>query len=141
MMTKTFARTTLAALALLLTASTALAATGVAKQGVNIREGAGLDYDVVGQLSAGERVEIISCSGGWCEIDEGFVSASFLSIGGSGGGDDDEDDDEDEDEDEDDEEISGFDAEEGEFDEDPLDLEDDVPESLWSGGGDDDDDD
>jgi hypothetical protein len=132
-MTRKFAAASLAALAILLSAGTALAATGVAKQAVNVREGAGTSYDIVGRLSAGERVEIIECDDGWCETDEGFVAASYLQIGGSSGGDDEDDEDEDDD-------IGGFDSEDGEFDDDPLGLEDDVPESIHGGYGDDDDD-
>jgi uncharacterized protein YraI len=87
----------LTAVALFATAGTALAATGVATGGVNVREGAGTDYDVIGTLAKGEIVEIVDCGGGWCEInddgDEGYVSAAYLALLG----DDDEDDDDDDD--------------------------------------------
>lgn len=123
-MTKTLAAS-LAALTLLLSAGTALAASGHATQHVNVRAGAGSGYAIVGSLSAGEEVDIVGCGDGWCEIDEGYVSAAYLSIDG------------DDDEAEDDEGYSFID-EDGEFDDDPLDLEDSVPESIHSGFGDDD---
>ena len=82
----------LTAIALFATAGSALAATGIATGGVNIREGAGTEYDVIGTLKKGELVEILDCGYGWCEIedggDEGYVSASYLALLG----DDDDDD-------------------------------------------------
>jgi hypothetical protein len=121
-MTRKTLAASLAALAFVLSAGSALAATGYATQQVNVRAGAGTDYDVVGSLSAGEAVDVIECGGGWCLTEEGYVSSSYISMGGYGGGDDDEDEDE---------EISMFD-EDGELDEDPLGLLDDVPESIKS---------
>jgi len=124
-MTKTLAAS-LAALTFVLSAGTALADTGYATQEVNVRAGAGTGYAIVGSLSAGEEVEIIDCDDGWCLTEEGYVSASYLSMGGSAGDDEDDEDDEDEDD-----EVSVLD-EDGEFDDDPLDIFDDVPESIKS---------
>ena len=126
---KTTLAASLAALAFMLTAGTAFAATAVAKQDVNIRAGAGTDYEILGQLEAGEAVDVIGCDGGWCEFDEGYVAQSYLSFGGG-----DEDDGDDEDiGDDDDEGVASFDPDEGEFDDDPLDLEDSIPESIHDG--------
>ena len=119
-MTKTTLAAALTALTLIASAGGALAAAGIATDDVNVRAGAGTGYAIVGHLSAGDEVEVISCGGGWCLTDEGYVAASYLSVGGST--------DEDDDEDEDDDLLD----EDGEFDEDPLGLLDDVPESIKS---------
>jgi hypothetical protein len=113
----------LAALGLALTMGTALASTGYATRDTNVRAGAGTGYDIVGSLEKGEEVEIIECDDGWCEVEDGYVSARHLKLGGSA-------DDEDEDEDE---EVSVFDHEEGTFDFDPYDIEDSIPESIHDG--------
>lgn len=113
---KTFAAS-LAALTLLLSAGSAFAATGHATGDVNVRAKASAQSAIVGHLSAGEEVDVVNCGGGWCLTDEGYVSASYLSIGGS-----------DDDDDEDDE--YSFLDEDDEFDDDPFDLEDSVPESI-----------
>lgn len=67
-------------LALGLLTGVASAATGVATGSVNVREGAGTQYDVIGHLTKGEFVEIVDCAGKWCLTDEGFVSASYLAL-------------------------------------------------------------
>ena len=69
-----------AAVTLFATAGSAFAVTGVATGAVNVREGAGTGYDIIGHLSKGEYVEIFECGGGWCETDEGYVSASYLAV-------------------------------------------------------------
>jgi hypothetical protein len=128
-MTKTLTAS-LAALTILLSAGTAFAATGYATSDVNVRAKASTSSAIVGDLSAGEAVDIIKCGGGWCLTDEGYVSASRLSIG----------DDDEEAGDDDDDEVASFIDEDGEFDEDPLDFEDSVPQSIHGGFDDDDDD-
>lgn len=128
----------LAALALALTAGTALAATATAKQAVNIRDAAGTRSNIVGHLGKGQRIEVFGCSQGWCETPRGYVSASYLTLGAALADDDDEED-EDEDEDDDDGGISAFDPDDGTFDEDPLGFEDGVAASIKSSDDDDDD--
>lgn len=115
-MTRTLAAS-LAAITILLSAGSALATTGYATRNVDLREGAGTKYDIVGSLKKGEEVEIVGCGGGWCETEEGFVKSSYLKVI------------EEDDEDDDDEEYSFID-EDGEFDDDPLGITDDVPESI-----------
>ena len=50
---------------------------------LNVREGAGTDYNTVGQLNLGDTVEVYSTENGWSKIDyngtECFVSANYLS--------------------------------------------------------------
>jgi hypothetical protein len=130
-MTKKTLAASLAALAVVLSAGSALAATGYATQQVNVRAGAGTGYAIVGSLSAGEAVEVVECGGGWCLTEEGYVSSSYISMGGGYGGDNDE-----ADEDDEDEEISLLD-EDGQFDEDPLGMFEDIPQSLKTNDDDD----
>ncbi len=123
-MTRKTLAASLAAITLLLSAGTALASTGYATQHVNVRAGAGTGFAITGSLSAGEAVDIVDCDGGWCLTDEGYVSASYLKTGGYDA----------DDEDDDDEDHASVLDEDGELDDDPLGLADDVPESIWSGG-------
>jgi hypothetical protein len=85
------------AAATMLTATAVYAAPGVALGAVNIREDAGTQYDIVGQLKKGEYVDIIECGAGWCEIEtddeEGYVSAKYLALVDYDDEDDDYDDD------------------------------------------------
>jgi hypothetical protein len=85
------------AAATLFAATAAYAAPGVTLGGVNVREDAGTQYDIIGTLKKGEYVDIIECSAGWCEIDyddeEGYVSAKYLALVGDYDDDDDDDDD------------------------------------------------
>jgi uncharacterized protein YgiM (DUF1202 family) len=51
---------------------------------LNIREGAGKDYNVVGQVNKGDRVTALSESGSWTQIETetgltGFVATKYLS--------------------------------------------------------------
>jgi hypothetical protein len=135
-MTKRTVPAVLAALTLVLATSSALASTGYATRDLNVRDGAGTGYDVVGHISKGDEVECVDFVNGWCELagGDGYVAGSYLKLAGDG---DDDEDDEDEDEDDD---VSSFDPEDGTFDDDPLDFEDSVPQSIRSGYGDDDDD-
>ena len=122
-MTRTFKAASLAALGILLSLGTALAATGHARQAVNIRAGAGTGHAIIGHLAAGEAVEVLGCASGWLATDEGYVAQALLRIGGTSLDDDEDEDDEDE--------IAGFDREEGVFDDDPHDFDETVAESLW----------
>lgn len=113
----------LAALTLALTASSALAATGYATGDVNVRAGAGTGYSIVGHLEAGDEVDILSCDGGWCATDEGYVAAAYLNVGGYAGDDDDDDDRYD----------FNDDLEDDGEDDDPLGIDDNVAESIYDG--------
>ncbi len=70
--------------------SVASAYTRCATTGVNVRSGAGTSYGVVGQLGAGQRVNVYGCSYGWCQIGYGgyraYVSGSYLGQCYGGGG-------------------------------------------------------
>lgn len=46
---------------------------------VNVRSGPGTQYDVVGQLDPGERVNVTGSSGGWSHINGGWVSSNYLT--------------------------------------------------------------
>lgn len=50
---------------------------------LNVRSGPGTGYPVITSLGRGQRVEVVGCSGAWCEIDlgrgQGFANASYLS--------------------------------------------------------------
>ncbi|MEA4934721.1 MAG: SH3 domain-containing C40 family peptidase [Lawsonibacter sp.] len=47
---------------------------------LNIRSGAGADYDKAGTLSAGKVVEILSESSGWYRIESGYICADYVTI-------------------------------------------------------------
>ena len=47
---------------------------------LNIRSGAGTDYDKVGSLKAGKIVTILSEADGWYQIESGYVSADYVTI-------------------------------------------------------------
>lgn len=109
--------------ALTLIASTAaMAAPGVATGAVNVRDGAGTGYDIIGHLSKGEFVNIIECDAGWCEIeddgDEGYVSASYLALV-----------------DYDDEDEDDYDHDYDHHDHDDVDVEFCLGGGSWGGGG------
>ena len=76
--------------AIVLTPAAAIAAPATATAPVNVRSGPGPSYGVVDQLQRGQRVDVGRCAGSWCEIDydggDGWVSANYLSRGGSSGG-------------------------------------------------------
>lgn len=52
----------------------------VTASSLNIRSGAGTDYDKVGSLRAGQVVEIIGASDGWYQIESGYISADYVVI-------------------------------------------------------------
>lgn len=78
----------LAASAVLLSATAASAA--VTESAVNMRSGPGTQYDVITTLPGGARFDVSSCNGGWCQGSyrgtTGFVSASYLDLGGDAPG-------------------------------------------------------
>ncbi len=47
---------------------------------LNIRAGAGTDYEKVGSLRMGKVVEIVGESNGWYQIDSGYVTSDYVSI-------------------------------------------------------------
>lgn len=62
----------------------ALAAAMTATTNANVRANPG--GPVIGTLRRGATVDVVSCGGGWCELDEGgFVSSSLLRSGASVG--------------------------------------------------------
>ncbi len=70
--------------------SIAMAATSAnayparAESSVNVRSGPGTQYDVVGQLDPGERVNVSGSAGGWSRIGGGWVSSNYLSASARG---------------------------------------------------------
>lgn len=51
----------------------------IAKSGLNIRFGAGTNYDIVGGYPYGTAVVVKEMSNGWARTDRGWVSATYLS--------------------------------------------------------------
>jgi uncharacterized protein YgiM (DUF1202 family) len=50
---------------------------------VNVRNGPGTQYAVIGQMFANQSVSVASCGGGWCQIylaggGAGFVAQSYI---------------------------------------------------------------
>jgi hypothetical protein len=74
----------LAAGALMLSAGAASAAT-VAND-LNLRAGPGTSYSVIAALPAGADVDVLNCTGNWCQVNwqgtVGFASASYLDEDG-----------------------------------------------------------
>ena len=73
----------------LTTSSTANTTTKyVTASSLNVRSGAGTNYSVLGSLSKGSKVEVISESNGWSKINYngsvGYVSSQYLSATSSG---------------------------------------------------------
>ena len=52
---------------------------------LNIRSGPGTGYSIVGQLSQGNQINVISISNGWAKYSSGYVSSQYLIKGSSGG--------------------------------------------------------
>lgn len=52
----------------------------VTASALNIRSGAGTDYDKVGSLRAGRVVEILGETDGWYQIESGYISAEYVVI-------------------------------------------------------------
>jgi hypothetical protein len=83
-MHNTFSLVTFAVAALALTTSLAMAESATAKKDTTIRFEPSSHSDEVGQLYAGDIVEVIDCTDGWCEIDYtglfGYVKESRLKF-------------------------------------------------------------
>ena len=57
--------------------------TGTVKaSALNVRSGPGTNYKLVGSLWFGEKVIILENRGGWYRINEGWVKADYIKIGG-----------------------------------------------------------
>jgi N-acetylmuramoyl-L-alanine amidase len=57
--------------------------TGTVKaSALNIRSGPGTGYKLVGSLWFGEKVIILENQGDWYRINDGWVNASYIKIGG-----------------------------------------------------------
>ncbi|MDF2619443.1 MAG: type 3 domain protein [Xanthobacteraceae bacterium] len=52
----------------------------------NVRGGPGVRYGVLGTLPAGSPVNVVGCSGSWCQTQYGYISARLLSQGAGFGG-------------------------------------------------------
>lgn len=72
-----------------LTAGLAAAAPALSETDLNVRAGPGTEYEVIGVIPAGSRVEVAGCTGSWCQVNfrggRGFASASYLQLGGGAG--------------------------------------------------------
>ena len=54
----------------------------VTASALNIRSGPGTNYDKLGVLQYGQSVTILENKGGWYRIPSGWVSASYIRLGG-----------------------------------------------------------
>jgi uncharacterized protein YraI len=74
--------TPLLAAGLMLTATAAMAAPGIASVNANVRSGPGTEYAVVDVLEKGEYVIVKDCGANWCLIghigNDGYVSRSLI---------------------------------------------------------------
>lgn len=56
---------------------------------LNMRSGPGPEYQVIGVIPSGAPVDVLGCSGSWCQVNYagrgGFASASYLSGESSAG--------------------------------------------------------
>ena len=76
-------KTTISALAaVMISASTALAAPAIATGNVNVRTGPSTSYSKVDTLAKGEHVDVRECQSGWCYVEhkgpDGWVSGRYL---------------------------------------------------------------
>jgi uncharacterized protein YraI len=73
---------------LLLLAGASAANAAVVTGDLNLRSGPGTGYGVIDTMPAGAYVDVLGCTGSWCEVAfggiTGYASASYL---GGGGGD------------------------------------------------------
>jgi uncharacterized protein YraI len=71
---------------LMLSAGAAAAAPATVAADVNLRNGPGTGYGVIGVLPAGSTVNVVNCGGGWCRVatgaGTGYASSSYLDISG-----------------------------------------------------------
>lgn len=49
----------------------------------NVRSGPGSGYSVLGSVPAGTPIEIVGCTGNWCQTQYGYVNARLLSQSGA----------------------------------------------------------
>src|SRR5215510_2177591 len=74
----------LAVCALLLSAAAVSAAT--LTDNLSLRSGPGINFDVIGAMTAGSDVRVLSCGPSWCRVvwndTTGFASRRFISSGG-----------------------------------------------------------
>jgi Bacterial SH3 domain len=73
--------------ALALSTGMAVAATAIASNDLNMRAGPGPGYAVVGVIPGGAPVEVMGCTGSWCQVNYGgrtaFASSSHLQGAGA----------------------------------------------------------
>jgi len=67
---------------LLLSAGAAAAYPATVTGNLNMRSGPGTGYPVLDTLPPGTVVDVRGCTGSWCDIGSGWVSASYLARGG-----------------------------------------------------------
>jgi uncharacterized protein YraI len=74
---------------LLLSAGIAAAAPALATANVNMRQGPGTQYGVITTIPGGSTVEVINCTGEWCNVQwqgrGGYAIARNLDLGGGPG--------------------------------------------------------
>jgi Bacterial SH3 domain len=70
---------------LALTTGMAAAAPAVVQSSVNLRTGPGTGYEVIAAMPGGAAVDVMGCSGSWCQVNFdgtlGFASRNYLDIG------------------------------------------------------------
>ncbi len=80
------ASSAVAAALVALSSAAASAEPAVAVTNVNLRQGPGTTYPVIGKIPAGAPVDVANCSGAWCQVGfagkSGYVIASALGQGG-----------------------------------------------------------
>ncbi len=54
--------------------------TGTVTRGLNIRNGAGTNYEILGGLEAGTEVTIISIENGWGRIEQGWIFLDYVDL-------------------------------------------------------------
>lgn len=71
---------------LLLVAGASAANAAVVSGDLNLRSGPGTGYRVIDTMPAGSYVDVLGCTGSWCEVQfggmTGYASASYLGGGG-----------------------------------------------------------
>lgn len=72
---------------LLLVAGASAANAAVVSGDLNLRSGPGTGYRVIDTMPAGSYVDVLGCTGSWCEVQfggmTGYASASYLGGGAS----------------------------------------------------------
>jgi uncharacterized protein YraI len=74
---------TLSAAFAALVVSGGIAAAASTTNDLNMRSGPGPEYQVIGVIPSGAPVDVLGCSGSWCQVNfggrAGYASASYLS--------------------------------------------------------------